>query len=187
MGGCLSGGNEGGEIKTENQDIKLFKVCISGKTTVGKTSLILQYVESIFLEGDIQMNDEFKEKLVNVDKSTSVKLQIHDTGGTEKFREITVSYYRGAQAVIIVFSIADKSSFDDIDNWYKDIEKFAPGAIIFIVGNKSDLPRVVSEEDAKKKAIDLDARYFEVSAKTKNGVNQLFDEVAKTLFEEKRI
>jgi len=188
MGNLCGGVNNNNNNNTNNEPVnKLFKVCISGKTTVGKTSIILRYIENIFLEGDIQMNEEYKEKLVKIDNNTNVKLQIFDTGGTEKFREITVSYYRGAQAVIIVFSLAEKESFDEIEHWHRDVEKYAPGCTLFIAGNKSDLPRVVSEDEIKNKCSTLDARYFEISAKNSNGVTQMFEELGKSLNDENRL
>jgi len=87
--------------------------------------------------------------------------------------------------VIIVFSLNDLESFNEIENWYGDIDKFAPNCKLFFVGNKCDLdtPHIVTNDVIKQKiqSLDNDAQYFEVSAKTGQGINHLFEEIAKTL------
>ena len=67
-------------------------------------------------------------------------MQIWDTAGHEKFRTITTSYYRGAHAIVIVFDITDRKSFQQVEKWLSEIDKFAKENVLkFIVGNKSDL------------------------------------------------
>ena len=66
-------------------------------------------------------------------------MQIWDTAGHEKFRTITTSYYRGAHAIVIVFDITDRKSFQQVEKWLSEIDKFAKENVLkFIVGNKSD-------------------------------------------------
>lgn len=76
---------------------------------------------------------DFKLKNINL-QSKNVKLQIvnnkinkifkWDTAGQERFRTITTSYYKGAQAIIIVYDITDKESFEHVKNWMQDIDKY---------------------------------------------------------------
>lgn len=77
-----------------------------------------------------------------------MKLQ-WDTAGQERFRNLTASYYRGAQGIIIVYDVCDRESFESVHNWMKEIEKYAaPNVCKILVGNKNDKPdREVKTED----------------------------------------
>ena len=82
---------------------------------------------------------DFKLKNIEID-GKKIKLQIWDTAGEERFRTITTSYYKGAHAILIVFDITEKDSFDHVKNWVEDIDKFAKqGVLRILVGNKFDL------------------------------------------------
>ena len=99
---------------------------------------------------------------------TNVRLQIWDTAGQERFRTITSSYYRGAHGIIVVYSVADRTSFDNVSKWLNDIEKFAsPGVTKLLVGNKCDLvsTRVVSQAEGRALADSLGMPFIETSAK----------------------
>ena len=112
-----------------------------------------------------------------------IKVQIWDTAGHERFRSITYSYYRGANAIIIVFDITDKKSFLSITEWLKQIEKHAKENVFkFLVGNKSDLAeeRKVTFEEAKEYADKHDLPYIETSAKEGININELFESSIKS-------
>ena len=120
----------------------------------------------------------------------TLNLQIWDTAGSERFRSIVPSYYRGAHAVFVVFDITDKNSFINAENiWWKQAvrqtEEQSQLALIFLIGNKCDLEdqRVVSVEEAeamvKKNGL---VRYFEVSARTAHNAEEAFNEVVKILY-----
>lgn len=82
---------------------------------------------------------DFKSKQIEIDDKL-IKLQIWDTAGHEKFRTITTSYYKSAHAIIILYDITEQSSFDHINNWMIEIDKFAKQEVLrIIVGNKIDL------------------------------------------------
>merc|ERR1712032_836716 len=94
-----------------------------------------------------------------------IKLQIWDTAGDERFRAITSSYYRGAQGIIIVYSVADRGSFNHVTHWNDEIEKYAAeGVNRLLVGNKCDLERVVSNEEGQGLADTLGMKFLETSA-----------------------
>lgn len=65
---------------------------------------------------------DFKLKSIQLDNK-NIKLQIWDTAGQERFRTITTSYYKGAQAIMIVYDVTDKDSFDHVKTWMLDIDK----------------------------------------------------------------
>jgi len=125
---------------------------------------------------------DFKLKNINCDNKR-VKLQIWDTAGQERFRTITTSYYKGAQAIVIVFDLTDKDSFDHLKSWLTDIDKHAKeGVLKILVGNKKDLinKRQISEELAKEFALKYGMTYIETSAKDSSNVEDLFINTTKT-------
>ena len=128
---------------------------------------------------------DFKSKQIEIDDKL-IKLQIWDTAGHEKFRTITTSYYKSAHAIIILYDITEQSSFDHINNWMIEIDKFAKqGVLRIIVGNKKDLEskRQVSTKDAESLADKYGIKFMEVSAKDKTTIEALFLDIVKSLLE----
>jgi Ras-related protein Rab-1A len=161
----------------------LFKVLLLGDTDIRKSSLILRYTEETFNSKLVNsIGVDFKMKKKEIDGKI-IKVQIWDTAGHERFRSITYSYYRGANAIIIVFDITDKKSFLSITEWLKQIEKHAKENVFkFLVGNKSDLAeeRKVTFEEAKEYADKHDLPYIETSAKEGININELFESSIKS-------
>lgn len=96
-----------------------------------------------------------------------VKLQVWDTAGQQRFKTITQTYYRGAMGIILTYAIDDRNSFNDIQNWVKQIKTHAAADVVkILVGNKSDSnKRQVSYEDGKQLADELGIGFYETSAK----------------------
>lgn len=98
-----------------------------------------------------------------------VKFQIWDTAGQERFRTITSAYYRGSQAIIMVFDVTDQQSFIDICKfWMGEVEQYADkDAMLILIGNKGDLAdlRKVSLDDIKAYCATKKMIYVECSAK----------------------
>ena len=161
----------------------LFKVLLLGDSDVGKSSLILRYTDETFNSKLVNsIGVDFKMKKKEIDGKV-IKVQIWDTAGHERFRSITYSYYRGANAIIIVFDLSDKKSFINITEWLKQIGKHAKeNVFMFLVGNKSDLvdERKVTYEEAKQYADEHELPYIETSAKEGININELFDSSIKS-------
>lgn len=98
---------------------------IAGSSGVGKSSLLLQFVDKIFSENLLStIGVDFKFKTLDI-KGKKVKMQIWDTAGSEAFRSIVSAYYRGANAVILVYAIDDKFSFEELSKfWIKEVNKY---------------------------------------------------------------
>ncbi len=165
---------------------RLYKILIIGDSAVGKTSILNRFANDSFNESFIStIGVDFKIKQIAVedkDKNVSdVKIQVWDTAGQERFRTITSSYYRGAHGIIIVFDISDTSTFLDVDNWMKEIDSYCINKNIqkILVGNKIDLERKVSYEDAHFLAMKYGLTYLEVSAK--NPEQSSIDNIFKVL------
>lgn len=109
-----------------------------------------------------------------------VKLQIWDTAGQERFRTMSTSYYRGAHGIIIVYDITDRSSFINIESWWREMSRETSQDVsVILVGNKNDmaLMRTVSYEEGRRLAAKYGVAFMETSAKTGNNVNELFGEI----------
>ena len=174
-------------MKTKIQYFSVFfKILLIGDLGVGKSCVILRYVEGDF-PGNIMssIGVDFKTKQIELDDH-SIKMQIWDTAGHEKFRTITTSYYKSAQAIIILYDITQKSSFDHIRNWITEIDKFGKqGVLKVIVGNKLDLEnnRKIKKEDAENLALKYGVKLWEVSAKDNTNIEEMFIDTIKTLLE----
>ena len=163
-----------------------FKILLIGDLGVGKSCVILRYVEGDF-PGNIMssIGVDFKTKQIDLDDRL-IKLQIWDTAGHEKFRTITTSYYKSAHAIIILYDITQKASFDHIRNWITEIDKFGKqGVLKVIVGNKLDMEnnRKITKEAAKNLALKYGIKLWEVSAKDNTNIEEMFLDTIKTLLE----
>lgn len=158
------------------------KVVLLGPSLVGKTSVVSAYMGGKFSDSSSPtIGASFVNKTVKLSKSTSVKLQIWDTAGQEKFRSLAPMYYHNAQAAIIVFSIADRDSFTDMRTWADELEcQTDVRPLVFIVGNKADLEkqRKVETAEGARLAQEIQAKYLETSAKTGVNIEELFWTIA---------
>ncbi|CAH8477997.1 unnamed protein product [Schistosoma turkestanicum] len=133
----------------------LFKLLLIGDSGVGKTCLLIRYVDSSFTSTFIStIGIDFKIKTVTLEGKT-IKLQIWDTAGQERFQTITSSYYRGAMGIMLIYDITSRRTFDNIQRWMDNTVSLASDmAEKLLIGNKRDLEdrRVVSYEEGSKKA-----------------------------------
>jgi Ras-related protein Rab-1A len=103
---------------SKGEYLHLFKIVLVGNSCVGKSSIVIRYADNDFSDvflATIGVDFRFKSFMLN---GESVKLQIWDTAGQEKFRTITSSYYRGAHALMIVFDITDLQSYQDATTYW---------------------------------------------------------------------
>ena len=152
------------------------KVVLLGETGVGKTCLIERYTKSEFHDNFAPtLGGTFIEKEVAYKSyNKTIKFQIWDTAGQEKYRSINKLFYSDANIAILVYDITRKETFDEIKNyWYEQVKENAPKNIqMVIVGNKSDLYEFqeVPTEDVKQYAEEFGVSAYECSAKTSVGV-----------------
>ncbi|CAM9366274.1 unnamed protein product [Chrysoparadoxa australica] len=165
----------------------LFKILLIGDAAVGKSSIMLRFTEDVFddhLQSTIGV--DFKVKMMEAD-GKRVKLTIWDTAGQERFRTLTSSYYRGAQGIMMVYDVTRRDTFDNLDRWLEEVETYHPGrgrsVVKLLVGNKVDKDRVVAREEAEGYARRKGMLFLESSAKTKEGIKQVFSEVVQKILE----
>lgn len=157
-----------------------------GHTSVGKTCVVRKATTGSFTEDSVPtLGASYVSKLVSVG-STDVRLQIWDTAGQERYKGMTPMYYRGAHVALLVYSVTEQESFDAIDSWLQSLQDSAdPNIILFLIGNKCDLEneRVIDTETGREKASKINANFYEVSAKTGNGIDELFQDIPKIYLE----
>ena len=151
-------------------DENLFKVILLGEIMVGKTNLINILTGGKFNENETATSSStsaMKDLLVKGDKYT---IQIWDTIGQEKLRNLTKLFYNNSKIVIFVYDITRKETFEEIKNyWVKDVEeKLGKNIIRGIVGNKFDLfmNEQVTQEEGEEYAKSIGALFLLTSAKT---------------------
>ena len=115
-------------------------------------------------------------------------MQIWDTAGQERFRTITSAYYRGADGIIMVYDVTSQDSFDHVNDWLKEVNRYASeGTCKLLVGNKSDrtADKVVTAEQAKEFADDIGVPFLETSAKSASNVEEAFLTMAGELIKQR--
>ncbi|KAB7501111.1 Ras-related protein Rab-21 [Armadillidium nasatum] len=154
-----------------------FKVVLLGEGCVGKTSLVLRYVEDKFSDKHIStLQASFLTKRINID-GQRVNLAIWDTAGQERFHALGPIYYRDSHGAILVYDITDEDSFQKVKNWVRELRKMLGNDIcLAIAGNKVDLEkdRHVSKELAETYSEEVGAFHCFTSAKTDEGVDEIF-------------
>jgi len=170
----------------------VFKILLIGDAGVGKSSILLQFTDGYFNDNlQSTIGVDFKIKVMDAagpdGRKKKVKVTIWDTAGQERFRTLTSSYYRGAQGIILVYDVARKPTFDHLSDWLNEVEQFSMGGgkdvIKLLVGNKIDQTRVVPRQQADEWARSRGMLFMEASAKTKEGINVVFDEVVQKILE----
>ncbi|KAH8286532.1 hypothetical protein KR054_011047 [Drosophila jambulina] len=171
----------------EDEDFDIMgKVIMLGDSGVGKTSLLIRfrdgrYVPSYFLS---TVGIDFRNKVVVVD-GTRVKLQIWDTAGQERFRSVTHAYYRDAHALLLLYDVTNKTTYDNIRAWLGEIREYAQeDVVIVLIGNKADCSgseRQVKREDGERLGREHNVPFMETSAKTGLNVELAFTAVARQL------
>lgn len=105
---------------------------------------------------------DFRNKTIEV-QGSKLKLQIWDTAGQERFKNINQTYFKGAIAVVLTYSIIDRQSFESVNSWLKQINENSSSKIIgVLVGAKCDLTseRKVSVDEAKNVASQNQMDFF---------------------------
>ena len=169
-------------IQLNKYSDQIFKILLLGDAGVGKSSIILRYTKNEFnasMVSSIGVDFKTKDIIVNDKK---VKLQLWDTAGHERFRTITTSYYRGAHGIATVFDLSERESFEHVEKWLEEINKYAKENVMrFLIGNKSDLvdKRQVTYEEVRALANRLNIYYVETSAKNNINISDFFQIATK--------
>ncbi|KAI0194165.1 ras-domain-containing protein [Astrocystis sublimbata] len=181
------------------------KLVLLGEAAVGKSSLVLRFVNNDFQENkEPTIGAAFLTQKCNL-PSRTIKFEIWDTAGQERFASLAPMYYRNAQAALVVYDLTKPTSLVKARHWVAELQRQAsPGIVIALVGNKLDLTndsesgqgsgdaegaegeesgdaRKVSTEEAKSYAEEESLLFFETSAKTGYNVTDVFTAIANAI------
>ena len=162
----------------------LFKYIIVGDASVGKSNLLMRYVHNQFTdEYQSTIGVEFGIKNIEIEQK-KYRIQIWDTAGQECFRSITRAYYKNSVCAMVVYDITSRTTFENVQNWIEDIRNQSPKTVLIIlVGNKIDLEdsRAISYDEGSAFAIKNGIIFAETSAKTGEGIEEVFLKSAKEI------
>ena len=183
------------ENDKKNIDELSLNLFLLGSSTVGKTSFIKKFLKFDFFENSLSTLGIDVEKTIAKVGNNFVRIELWDTAGQERLRSIPKRYYSKGDGFLLLFDVTNKSTYEDVTGWIKDIreargttstngvnDKKSSNEILFLIGNKIDetKKRVVKKEDAKKLAESYGVSYFEISCK--EGVN-VYEVLSKLIFE----
>ncbi|KAK0113140.1 hypothetical protein ONS95_014840 [Cadophora gregata] len=185
------------------------KLVLLGEAAVGKSSLVLRFVNNDFQENkEPTIGAAFLTQKCNLPTRT-IKFEIWDTAGQERFASLAPMYYRNAQSALVVYDLTKPTSLIKAKHWVAELQRQAsPGIVIALVGNKLDLTnetssssnlsedgdgdaadvedaegdaRKVSVSEAKSYAKEEGLLFFETSAKLGTNVTEVFTAIANAI------
>ena len=169
----------------ENYDF-IFKVLLLGNSDVGKSSLLLRYVDSVWNDAFVPtIGVDFKVKTLTINEK-KVKMQIWDTAGQERFRTVVSTYFRGAHGILLLYDVTNRDSFKNLESWLIEIEKNAKEKVLkILIGNKCDLTddREITSDEGKAFALRNGMEFMETSAKMNTNVTEAFETLGKLMIE----
>ena len=162
------------------------KVVLLGEMLTGKTSLISRLVDNTFNYNETSTfvaSNFSKEIEYSEFNGITLRLQIWDTAGQEKFRSVNKIFYKEAAVVILVYDITNERSFEQLKTyWYQEVKQKGEKNVVFAVaGNKCDLfsDEKITEKEGREFANEIGAVFFQTSPLSNINVSELFKEVGK--------
>ena len=169
------------------------KMSIIGDENVGKTSIILRYLNNTFTNQYITtLGADFVDKvyinsdLPSLNPKDSLTVTLWDLGGQKSFQEISTLYCEGSAGIMIVFDVSDVDTFKSVPNWIDFAKKCCPKAQIVIIGNKNDLESTINPEEIRKLEEKIKTKIYFSSAKVSltdelSNINNIFEIMAENL------
>ena len=159
------------------------KFILTGETTVGKTSLITQYINNIFNGNSKQTTGIDKTLKVLKINEIELEIEILDTPGQDRYKNVNKIFMKNTDIALIVYDITNRKSFEKLNFWINLVKEVNENRnlIIGIAANKSDLYEnsEVNKEEGEEYAKKINALYFETSATEHENIENLFQEMTK--------
>ena len=178
--------------ETKNDNLLEAKVVLIGEAGVGKTSIVRQFTNRGFDPNcQSSISSQFCTKIVNIsDINKSIRFDLWDTSGQERYRSVAKIFYKDSRIIIFVYEIINKKSYESLKQyWYQEVKSnsIMNNAIFALVGNKIDLYNnaEVDDKEAEKWADSIGAIFQTTSALTNTGIDTLFDNLGKKIFNPK--
>ena len=162
-----------------------FKVCMLGEEGVGKTAILNRYVTGSFVANykpTIAASFMSAHEIVG---DHTVTLNIWDTAGQEKYQSMIPLYLRNVDCIILVFDVTKPSSVNYIDKWIEnEFPNIKPTPLLFVCGNKNDLPPTYSTQSIEQTLKDKNIPLFFTSSLNGNNIATVFSQVGSALDED---
>ena len=161
-----------------------------GDGQVGKTSLIYRYIDDTFTFDYLStIGIDSKKKIIKLENNEQIKVKIFDTAGQERFRSITSNYIKKANGILLIYSVDNPKSFENIETWYQSIseDENKNKLPVVLIGNKSDLEE--KRQISKETGIDLaekfgiENHFYETSCKTGENVEKAINDLVNQIYE----
>ena len=172
---------------SDKQKTTNYKMVIVGRSAAGKSCLLLRFTDDRFVEDYLNtIGVDFKFRTLRINNE-AFKLQIWDTAGQEKYQTITKTFYKGAHAIVLVYDLTSRTSYEEMKNvWLEEARKYADtGVVLMAVGNKMDLDDKIEVDyaDAEKFAKEEGLLCYRTSAKSGKGVEEAFFKLTEEIHE----
>jgi small GTP-binding protein len=164
------------------------KLVLLGNSGVGKSSIVSRYINKRFSDNaEVTVGVGYYHQKLKLNDGSTLNLDIWDTGGQERYRALMPLYYREAAAAVICYDVSNYSSFEACEYWYRELRQGEPNCLIFLVGNKDDIPaKRVDSRIAEDYAKARNMHWIEASAKTGANILQLFKDISETIVSKKK-
>ena len=166
------------------------RVITLGDSGVGKTNFIFRFIDDKFsLNYFSTFGIDTKFKNVKLDNGCEIKFKIYDTAGQERFKSISQNYIKKANGILLMYSISDKASFNNIENWMTNIKENSGNKnAIVLIATKCDLneERVVSKESGEALAKQFGINFYETSSKSNINIKEAFFDIAGQIIEKNK-
>jgi len=162
-----------------------FKILLVGDPAVGKTSIILKYVENRFeREYKASIGIDFAYKIVEVGEKVS-RLIIWDIASQERFAPYRSSFYKQTDGAMIVFDLTRVDTLEAVEAWMREVKENAGDVVVLLVGNKVDAKkkRVVTEADIESWIERYGCSYVETSAMSGDGIEEAFETITQAIID----
>ena len=165
----------------------LFKMIVVGDCGVGKSCVLRRFERDTYDSiSPSTIGIEFVRRKINIENK-ELMVQIWDTAGQENLFSLAASYFRNSCAVIFVFDVTSRASFDHIKKWMTQVQDNAHPAIQkILIANKIDLDfqRVVKKSEGEEFAKKNNMLYAETTAKNSKGIQEAFIQISKGVLQE---
>ena len=178
--------NEKVKEKENNNDEIEFKIITLGNAGVGKTSIIERFVNDDYNPNQFStLGISFSFKVLTINKK-NIKLKLIDTGGQEKYRSISMNYFKHADVALFVFDLNNESSFESIQYWIDLFNENTNETKVkskYLIGNKNDLEQKVEQKTIDDLINKNKLLYMSTSAKTKHQIDEMFEYIGEELYD----
>ena len=173
-------------MEEEDIDFTSIKIGLLGDGAVGKSSICNTFTGIEFADEMVTTVGSARfEKKITLSNEKEIKLVLWDTAGQERFRSAGFRTIRSVQGIALVFDVINRKSFDNIETWLNEIEDNLDKPCLVLLGNKIDIEEDkwnVTQEEIDKFVQEKKITYYPTSAKTNQGINEAFTDMANLIY-----